>query len=448
MKRVPVIAAALLLIAFAGGAQQRTDATVRNMPGMTADQMANMPDMQAQTFIEEILHHDASGTSAQPNSTPVPMLMTKRDLWTLMFHANVFVVDQQQSSARGADKLFSTNWLMGMAQRQAGPGVFTIRTMLSLEPATVTGRQYPLLFQQGETAFGKPIADGQHPHDFIMELGVLYDVKLENHTLLSFYFAPVGDPAIGPAAYPHRASASENALAPIGHHQEDSTHIADDVITGGFTYRIARMETSGFHGREPGEFRWDIDQGRIDSYSVRLTVQPGQNWSGQYSYARIHSPEVLYPGEDQQRMTASVMYNRPLRIGNEANSNWSSILLWGRTSAVGENAVFNSYLLESTLHFRVRDYAWTRIENAQRSNELILGENPLPPGFQEKPVGAVQSYTFGYDRDIGLVPHLASAVGAQFTTYGVPDRLQPIYGSHPLGVAIFLRLRPYSGETR
>ena len=68
-------------------------------------------------------------------------------------------------------------------------------------------RRYPLLFQQGETAFGVPIADGQHPHDFFMELAALYDLKLGEKALLSFYFAPVGDPAIGPTAYPHRASA-------------------------------------------------------------------------------------------------------------------------------------------------------------------------------------------------------------------------------------------------
>ena len=78
----------------------------------------------------------------------------------------------------------------------------------------------------------------------------------------------------------------------------------------------------------------------------------------------------------------------------------------------------------------------------------ILGANPLPPEFQEQSIGHVQAYTFGYDHDFDLVPHLASAVGAQFTTYGVPDTLKPIYGSHPVGVAIFVRLRPFSGQER
>jgi hypothetical protein len=142
-------------------------------------------------------------------------------------------------------------------------------------------------------------------------------------------------------------------------------------------------------------------------------------------------------------MTASVMYNRPFQ-----NGNWSSTLLWGRTRSLQDSSIFNSYLLESTVRFHTRDYAWTRIENAQRSNELITGENPLPPGFREKPIGGVQAYTLGYDHDFDVIPHLASALGAQFTTYGVADALKPIYGSHPVSVALFLRLRPVSGRER
>ena len=419
----------------------------KNSQGMPASHSGSAThmemDMAPETFLDQIVHHATSGTSAEPNSTPVPMLMAMRRGWMLMFHANVFVVDEQQSGGRGFDKFFSTNWFMGMAQRSVGPGTFTARAMLSLEPATVSGRRYPLLFQQGETAFGRPIQDGQHPHDFFMELAALYDVKAGAKNLFSFYFAPIGDPAIGPASYPHRASASENPVAALGHHQQDSTHIASDVVTLGFARGVFRLEASGFHGREPNESRWNIDQGGIDSWSTRVTLQPGQNWSAQYSYARIASPEALFPSEDQQRMTASVMYNRPI-----AGGNWASTLLWGRARSLPDNAVFNSYLFESAVRFKTRHHIWTRIENVDRSSELLLGENPPPPGFHEEPVGRVQAYTFGYDRDFDLVPHLASALGVQFTTYGVPQSLRPIYGGPPAGLVLFARFRPYSGENR
>jgi hypothetical protein len=151
--------------------------------------------------------------------------------------------------------------------------------------------------------------------------------------------------------------------------------------------------------------------------------------------------EALYPTENQQRMTASVMYNRPLKQGN-----WASSAVWGRTRSSTDAAIFNSYLLESTLQFKRRNFVWTRMENTDRSNELLLGENPLPAGFAERPIGKVQAYTFGYDREFGWIPHVAAAIGGQVTAYGVPDALRPAYGSDPVGVAVFLRLRPVAGR--
>jgi len=69
--------------------------------------------------------------------------------------AQAFVAAAQQSGPRGGDKVYSTNWGMLGAVRRAGRGAFMIRSMLSLEPATVTNRSYPLLFQTGETSYGR-----------------------------------------------------------------------------------------------------------------------------------------------------------------------------------------------------------------------------------------------------------------------------------------------------
>jgi hypothetical protein len=411
----------------------------RQMPDMPG--MAGRPESsQPSTFIDEILDHAGSGTSAQPNSVSQPMIMVARGHWMFMFHNEVFLVAEQETGPSGGDKLFSTNWFMPMVQRPLGPGQLTLRTMLSLEPATVTGRFYPELFQQGETAFGKPLVNGQHPHNFFMEVAALYDWKLGRDGLLSFYAAAVGDPAMGPPAYAHRVSASEDPIAPLGHHLQDSTHIADDVVTAGLTYKRVRIEASGFHGREPDEFRWDIDSGTIDSWSTRLTVQPGQNWSAQYSFAHLTSPEALQPQEDVQRMTASVMYNRPLARGN-----WASTLLWGRNHA-SSGGNFNSYLAESTLRFAANEYIWGRIENVDRTNELLLNGQPEPPGFQERFLARVQAYTAGYDHEFHFIPGMAMAVGGQVTFYGKPAFLTPVYGQHPVGAVVFMRFRP-NGNT-
>jgi hypothetical protein len=122
-------------------------------------------------------------------------------------------------------------------------------------------------------SYGKAIVDRQHPHDFFMEIAALYDrtvrPQVGEHGLPSIYAAPVGDPTLGPEAYPHRASAGEDPLAPLSHHLQDSTHIAYDIVTGGITINAgragARLEASGFHGREPDENRWHIEVGAVDA---------------------------------------------------------------------------------------------------------------------------------------------------------------------------------------
>ncbi len=451
------------LLSLAAIAQQPSMQGMTMPAAPSSDHLASMMS-QPETLIQAILQHTSSGTTAEPISTPMQMWMGHRGSWQLMLHGNAFLADIQQQAAndRGADKLFSTNWIMPMAQHRLGSrGQLTLRTMLSLEPATITGRFYPELFQQGETAYNRPIVDGQHPHDFVIELAALYDLHLTEHALLTLYAAPVGDPAIGPTAYPHRVSASEDPIAALGHHQQDSTHIAFNVLTAGLTYKSVRLEASGFHGAEPDEQRWHFQPSpnglAIDSYSGRLTIAPTRNLTAQYSIARIASPESLHPEDAQRRQTASIMYNRPIGTHHDTTSmpgmdmstpatgNWSTTLLWGQTLSLPNapttpKVLENSYLLESLLTFKTRNAIWTRIESAARTTELLQTQTP------ELPAGHVQAYTFGYDfqlpdRLYRIAPHLSAAPGAQYTQYRTPDALAPTYGRHPYAATIFLHFR-------
>jgi hypothetical protein len=403
------------------------------MSGMDHEQMQHSEPI---TLIDQTLHRSTAGTSVAPLSTPLHMLMEEKWGWNWMLHGQVFIDALQQSGPRGGDKVFATNWFMPMAQRDLGEGRLTFKAMLSFEPATVTDRRYPELFQLGETAFHRSIVDGQHPHDFIGELAAVYDSRLGEQTLLSFYGGVIGDPAMGPESYPHRSSAAENPLAPLGHHLQDSTHIASDVFTLGLTHKMFRIEASGFHGREPDENRWNVDQGGIDSWSTRFSVTPGQNWAAQFSIAGLHSPEELHPHENVVRTTASINYNRPLAKGN-----WSSMLLWGR-NRVADEFTLNSYLAESTLRFADKNYVWTRIENVDRTNELLLDGNAPPAGFHEEPYARVQAYTAGYSRDVADFGAWSMGIGGQVTWYGIPDKLRPTYGDHPHGALIYVRFRP------
>jgi hypothetical protein len=400
----------------------------RSMPGM------NMVDMNAASMD---LMNAASGTSVNPDSWPMPMILTHFGSWNTTFMGAAFLAETQQSGPRGGDKFYSPNWFMTSAEHRAGEnGAFTVDLMMSLDPATITDRRYPLLFQTGETAFGKPIVDGQHPHNFIMALGFHYVRELGANTMLEMYFAPVGDPALGPVAYPHRASAVELPQAPISHHWQDSTHIADDVVTIGVAYKKVKLEASGFYGTEPGENRWIIQQGAINSWATRLWFFPTRNWAAQVSFGRIAHPEQLEPG-DQARTTASLEYTKPVPGGS-----WSSSLIWGRTHNTATQRNLNSYLAESVLPISRKNFLTGRIELVDK-DELFAGEPEIEQslGSSYGSTFRIGAYIIGYTRDVDLFRHVETGIGANFTAYSLPEAIKPYYGDRPVGGNIFIRFR-------
>jgi len=183
------------------------------------------------------------------------MLHKQSGEWLLMFHYNFVTGVNSQGGPRGVTKFESANWFMPSAVRRAGPGTLELRGMFSAEPFTFPPGGSPLLFQTGETYKGELIIDRQHPHDLFMELSANYAVPIGDRASWFVYAGYPGEPALGPNAFMHRASASENSSAPLSHHLQDSTHIAFGVLTTGFTYRWFKLEGSIFNGREPDERR-------------------------------------------------------------------------------------------------------------------------------------------------------------------------------------------------
>ena len=120
---------------------------------------------------------------------------------------------------------------------------------------------------------------------------------------------PVGEPALGPVAFMHRASAGDNPAAPLAHHLLDSSHIAFGVVTAAVDHGPFVVEGSVFNGREPDDNRWDFDFGALDSFSGRLWYRPTSTWELQVSSGRLKDPEVLEPG-NIVRTTASAEWTR------------------------------------------------------------------------------------------------------------------------------------------
>jgi len=381
---------------------------------------------------------ESSGTGFQPSAWPMPMVMTSAGNWRLMWMAQAFLVDTQQTGPLGADKFYSTNWGMLSAVHRLGGGDVMLRTMLSLEPATITDERYPLLFQTGETAYGKPIVNGQHPHDFVMELSVQYAHRLGEHALWDVYYAPVGDPALGPVAYPHRASAMEIPQSTLGHHWEDSTHILYNVVTAGLSYKSVRLEASGFHGAEPDENRWNLQSGAMNSYSGRLTFAPAPKWVAQVSAGHLARPEALEPG-DVLRTTASVEYVVPRPHGNA----WATSFIWGRNWKTAGKYGSNAVLAETEVPFKEKNFVSGRYEWSQRDE--LFANNPALERQLFEQTGSrwfdISAYTIGYNRDLGIFFNVETGLGANVMLYGIPDAIKPYYGDHPIGVNVYLRMR-------
>jgi hypothetical protein len=358
--------------------------------------------------------------------------------WLLFLHGEAKIGVNRAAGPRGVTKFESQNWIMPMAFRRVGNGTLQLRGMFSFEPFTFSPGGSPQLFQTGESYKGRPLVDKQHPHDLFMELSATYTMALGERSTWFAYLGFPGEPALGPTAFMHRNSASENPTAPLAHHLQDSTHISFGVLTTGFTYRWFKLEGSVFNGREPDENRYDFEFNPWNSRSARLSFAPNDEWSMQVSYGFLRQPEALEPG-DIRRLTVSISHNK-----NFARGNWSSSLIWGRNhgSHDGEPFNINSYTAESTVNFMDKNFVYTRLELVDKNELLNRAERELLGFSVPHPSFRIGGYTFGAAREIWNTDKLSIALGGDFTFYSKPPVLDELYGSNPTSYKFFIRLRP------
>jgi hypothetical protein len=371
---------------------------------------------------------EASGTSWQPDTTPMDGLMSMDGEWMTMVHGYVNQVYDHQGGPRGAAENFSNSMFMLMVDRSWGQDTLGLRSMLSLDP--LMGKDgYPLLLQTGETADGvHPMVDRQHPHDLFMELSASWSHAFDPANSFFLYGGLPGEPALGPPVFMHRASGEDIPEAPLAHHWLDSTHVTFGVLTAGYICHQLKFEVSAFHGREPDQFRYNIETGKLDSASARATWNPDDNWSLQASQGYIHSPEELEPSLNQHRTTASATYNRPLDDGN-----WATTVAWGRDHDLPGEAL-NAYLVESELTIQAIHTVFARLERVQEGE---LFESPSPQAGQEF---GVAKLSVGYIHDWGLSNHLHFGFGGLVSLYDLPSAIHNTYGN-PHSYMAFARLK-------
>lgn len=375
-----------------------------------------------------MMTREGSGTSWQPDSTPMQGLHEMSGPWTQMIHGFADVIYDEQGGARGATKTFSSSMLMFMARRELSDGAFGVRLGVSLDP--LMGKSgYPLLFQTGETADGHtPLIDRQHPHDLLMEAAVTYSRDLGPRSSVFVYAGLPGEPALGPESFMHRLSGMDNPEAPLAHHWLDSTHITWGVVTAGYTWKDLKLEASGFNGREPDENRYNIEVRSFDSYAARLSYNPGTQLSLQASFGRLASPEQLEPQVSLRRTTASVSYNAPLGVW------WQTTLAFGHNSPSSGDPS-DAWLLESSLKPAAAHTVFARLERVDK-DELFL---PAAALFGRS--FTIQKLSVGYIYDFLRLGSLNLGFGGLISTYSFPATLNATYGERPTSFMVFVRAR-------
>jgi hypothetical protein len=406
-----------------------------SMPGHDMSSMKDTPagpHAMASALGPYPMSREGSGTSWQPEASPMGGLHSMQGDWSVMAHGLVYAVYDRQTGPRGDRKAFTESMLMLMGHRAAGPGTLGLRAMVSLDP-TMGRRGYPLLTQTGETADGRtPLVDRQHPHDFFMELSTSYSVKLGDDGAAFAYLGLPGEPALGPTAFMHRASGMRNPEAPLTHHWLDSTHITFGVATLGASRGPLQVEGSWFNGREPDPARWNIETRRFDSWSTRLSYNPTRSLSMQVSYGDLKSPEQLEPNTRVQRTTASASYH----LDAGANQ-WATTLAYGRNRKTGPaiDVCEPGWLLESSY---VRSDTHTLFARAEQvdNSELIAEGQPLH-GERFR----IRKFSVGYIYDFATTGPVKWGVGGLVGFLDAPAKLDPLYGSSPRSYMVFLQGR-------
>lgn len=432
MKVIPLV----LAIAFASQAayaQEQMDHRQHEhgAPGQPVApvEMAMPPMSMSGMYGPYPMAREASGTSWQPDGTPMEGVHMMNGPWMTMLHGYVNAAYDHQGGPRGDRKSFAESMLMAMAQRALGDGTLGLRAMVSLDP-TIGKGGYPLLFQTGETADGRiHLVDRQHPHDLLMELSASYSRKVGADGSVFGYIGLPGEPALGPTAYMHRQSGMDNPEAPLTHHWLDSTHITFGVITAGYVWRDLKLEASAFNGREPDQNRWNMELRKFDSASARLSWNPTPEWALQVSHGRLDSPELLEPDMSVKRTTASASYQHA--IGERP---MQTTLAWGRNRKE-PGVTTDGYLLESALHVTADSTVFSRFERVA-NDELFAEGQPLHGG-----VFNVRKLSVGVVRDLFSAGKVKFGAGALVSKHWAPDVLTPYYGSGPTSYMLFFRAK-------
>jgi hypothetical protein len=414
-----------LALILTGGTARAQDApaaaapgAMANMPGMDHGKMPGMnpPEVGmagisgARGFYP--FERDSSGSSWQPDASPRVGVRASSGPWLFRFSSVLEAGYARLNGFQTTDQGFTSGIISGAARYDFGNmDVFQLRARI--RPNTPVASTF--------AAGGR---DRQTPSAVASELSASFSHRVNFTDTVFAYAAVVGQPAYGPPVYFDRQSSADNPLAPIFVPRPEPAEASSGVVTGGWVHGDWKLEGSGFKGRAPLPNRLATPD--LDSWSVRLSVNPWKNWALQTSWAALTSPNPLLPAINPNTWSTSAIYTRPL---GEAGW-WSTTAAFNQVSGKQLPKPMNGWFVESA----ISNGAWTGFARAEQGDLRALTSPRVP-------VQTVRKLTLGAIHDWGVREHMKLGLGALYALGGPSPALRSAYGDSPGGAMVFLQLK-------
>ncbi len=334
--------------------------------------------------------------------------------WTTFGRGAVFASYVTETGPRKPEsRLFSTNWFEGGVTRALGSdGAIEFRGRASLEPLTIPREGYPQLLQYVSPQGGGPLVDRMRAQDLVQEARLRASWRA-----LRIDLAPVGDAPLGTTPFQQRVSSVDFAEAPFAYDIQESSHRATRLAGLAFDTRAFAVEGAVFHASTTTGRHTTFGDGKMDSWSGRVTVRPIDHLAIEASRGSL--------GDEHRKVTSgSITYEGGLLAASA---------IWTRQEP-GRNVPVTTPVMEAfgvELSLRAtRNVLSLRVEDVDR-----------PAGTIYPTLRRTAHFTIGDVVELTHMRGLRTGVGVNIDYQTQTRELQSIYGHKPQSLYLFLRVR-------
>ena len=322
--------------------------------------------------------------------------------WRFVSRGAFFAVYSTETGPAGqqpGNRVFSTNWLEGRAERSFGAtSSIEFHGRVTAEPLTVPKEGYRQVLQYVSERGGGPLVDAMRAHDLVEDAGVRFWWRA-----LRLDAAAVAEPPLGAASYRQRASSIDFPQAPFSYDVAESYKRATRLAGAAIDTRPLLVEGAVFHAAVSAGNHTTIDSGKIDSWSGRVTLRASEALSLQVSHGKL--------GDANDPVTS-------------ASASWNGRLL-SATALWTKRDPFTAYGAEAALRAR-RHTFMARVESTDRPAGVFL------PAQRR-----TTHIALGYIVDVVKRAGIGVTTDYHTSTGDLTDR----YGHKPQSVHVFMRVR-------